>query len=132
VALCLSYIYGRKVKDWANKQQEAIDRKLTHRYAQKNEELWKEFAKTFKDTFIDIAESVKVGNEIQTLHIKDGDIDIYITTFKKLLKAARYTENEHGALKMFKIGLSGRLNICIINNSSTLPNILEGWIKAAC
>ena len=63
--------------------------------------------------------------------MKDGDIDTYIATFKKLLKEAEYTENEQGALKMFKSGLPGRLNIHIINNSLTLPNTLEGWIKAA-
>jgi len=39
VALCLSYICRRKVEDWANEQQEAIDRKLTHGYAQKDKEL---------------------------------------------------------------------------------------------
>jgi len=37
--------------------------------------------------------------------MKDGDINTYIATFKKLLKAAGYTENEQGALKMFKMGL---------------------------
>ena len=105
VALCLSYTCGRKVKDQADEQQEAIDWKLTHRYAWKDEELWEEFAKTFKDTFMDIAKSVKVENKIQTLCIQDGNINIYITTFKKLLKATRYTENEHSALKMFKTGL---------------------------
>ncbi|SRR6266851_8311539 len=109
-----------------------MDRKLTCRYAWKDEELWEEFAKTFKDTFTDIAKGVKAENEIQMLCIKDGDIDIYITTFKKLLKAARYTKNEHSALKMFKAGLPGGLNICIINNSMTLPDTLEGWIEATC
>ena len=43
-----------------------------------------------------------------------------------------YTKNEQGALKMFKAGLSGRLNIHIINNSLTLPNALKGWIEDAC
>ncbi len=58
--------------------------------------------------------------------MKDSDINMYIATFKKLLKAAGYTENEHSTLKMFKTGLPGGLNICIINNSLTLPDTLEG------
>ena len=58
--------------------------------------------------------------------MKDGDINMYIATFKKLLKVAGYTKNEQEALKMFKTGLPGRLNICIINNSLTLPDTLEG------
>ncbi len=58
--------------------------------------------------------------------MKDGNIDTYIATFKKLLKAMGYTKNEQGALKMFKSGLPSRLNIHIINNSLTIPNTLEG------
>jgi len=64
--------------------------------------------------------------------MKDGNIDTYIATFKKLLKAASYMEQEQGTLKMFKAGLPGRLNICIINNSITFPDILKGWIEATC
>jgi len=126
VALCISYIYGKKVKDWADDQQEAMDRKLTHGYTQLDEELWEDFAKSFQDTFMDIAAGVKAENELQNLHMKDSDIDTYITTFKKLLKEAGYTKNEQGTLKMFKSGLPGRLNIHIINNSLTLPDTLKG------
>jgi len=132
VVLCISYIYRKKVKDWADNQQEAMDRKLTHSYTHLDKELWEDFAKSFKDTFIDIAAGVKVENELQILYMKDGNINTYITTFKKLLKEAGYTENEQGALKMFKTGLPGRLNIHIINNSLTLPNTLKGWIEATC
>jgi len=108
-----------------------MDRKLVHGYTQLDKELWEDFIKTFKDTFMDIATGVKTENELQTLHIKDGDIDTYITTFKKLLKEASYTKNEQGTCKMFKMGLPGGLNICIINNFLTLPDTLEGWIEAA-
>jgi len=109
-----------------------MDWKLTCSYTWLDEELWEDFTKSFSDTFMDIAAGVKVENELQTLCMKDGDIDMYIATFKKLLKEAGYTENKQGALKMFKAGLPGRLNICIINNSLTLPDTLEGWIEATC
>jgi len=72
-----------------------------------------------------------VDRELQMLHMKDGDIDMYITTFKKLLKTTGYQENKQGTLKMFKAGLPGGLNIHIINNSLTIPDTLEGWIEAA-
>ena len=32
VALCISYICGKKVEDWADEQQEAMDQKLTCGY----------------------------------------------------------------------------------------------------
>src|SRR5216683_5753938 len=80
---------------------------------------------------MDITKGVKAETKIQNLCMKDGNINMYITTFKKLLKTAGYTKNEHGALKMFKTRLLARLNIWIINNSLTLPDTLEGWIEAA-
>ncbi len=126
MTLCISYICGKKVEDWADEQQEVMDRKLTCSYTHNDKELWDNFTKSFTDTYTDIAEGVKMDRELQTFHMKDGDIDTYITTFKKLLKAAGYTENKQGALKMFKAGLSGGLNIHIINNSLTIPNTLEG------
>jgi hypothetical protein len=61
-----------------------------------------------------------------------GDIDSYIATFIKLLKIAGYTETEHGSLELFKKGLPAGLNIRIINNSTTPPSTLRGWIEAAC
>ncbi len=109
-----------------------MDRKLTSGYTCDDKELWDEFAKTFTDTYMDIAEGVKADRELQTLRMKDGDINMYITTFKKLLRTTGYHKNEQGTLKMFKAGLPSGLNICIINNSLTIPNTLEGWIESTC
>ncbi len=39
VVLCISYIHGKKVKDWADNQQEVMDQKLTRGYTQLDEEL---------------------------------------------------------------------------------------------
>jgi len=130
VALCISYIRGKKVEDWADEQQKAMDQNLTSGYTHDNKELWDESAKAFSDTYMDIAEGVKADRELQPLRMKDGDINTYIATFKKLLRATGYHENEQGALKMFKAGLPGGLNIHIINNSLTIPDTLEGWIKS--
>jgi hypothetical protein len=60
-----------------------------------------------------------------------SDIDSYIATFAKLLKMAGYTETEHGSLELFKKGLPTSLNVWIINNSTTPPTTLKGWIEAA-
>ena len=108
-----------------------MDWKLLAGYSHEDKELWDEFAKAFSDTYMDIAEGIKAERELQMLHMKDGDIDTYIATFKELLKAAGYTKNEQGALKMFKTRLPGGLNIRIINQSLTLPDTLEGWIESA-
>jgi hypothetical protein len=81
---------------------------------------------------MDIAKSVKAENDLKSLKMTSGNINSYIATFMKLLKMAGYQETKHGSLKLFKKGLSGGLNIQIINNSITPPNTLKGWVEAAC
>ena len=63
--------------------------------------------------------------------MKEGNVDTYIATFKKLLRLAHYSETEHGAITMFKRGLPHGLAIAIIQNTATIPTMLEGWITAA-
>jgi hypothetical protein len=131
VALCLSYMKGPKVKDWAEAQQEFINnRKSTGRLANFKSH-WRDFEKAFKDTFMDIGESVKAENDLKSLKMTSGDINSYIATFMKLLKMAGYQETEHGSLELFKKGLPTGLNIWIINNSISPPPTLKGWIEAA-
>ena len=93
---------------------------------------WRDFEKAFKDTFMDIAESIKAENDLKNLRMISGNIDSYIATFTKLLKMAGYSETEHSSLTLFKKGLPRGLNIHIINNSTTPSDILRGWIEAAC
>ena len=131
IALCISYIIGRKVEDWADAQQEAMDERVSLSYNWLNEALWNKFEKAFNNTYMDLAEGVRANKDLQELHMKDGDIDMYIATFKKLLKFASYKEDEQGALKMFKTGLPARLNVRIINNHQTIPATLEEWIDTA-
>jgi hypothetical protein len=101
------------------------DRKSTGRLAN-FESHWRDFEKAFKDTFMDIAESVKAENDLKSLRMISGNINSYIATFMKLLRKAGYQETEHGSLELFKKGLPAGLNIWIINNSITPPNTLKG------
>jgi hypothetical protein len=98
VALCLSYMKGAKVEDWAEQQQEYInEQKSTGRIAE-FESHWKDFEKSFKDTFTDIAEHVKAENDLKMLKMTGGNINSYIATFTRLMKMAGYKESKHGAL----------------------------------
>jgi hypothetical protein len=93
---------------------------------------WIKFEAAFKDAYTDLGESVKAEQDLRSLRMQGGDIDTYIATFDKLLKLAGYHDNEHGALTLFKAGLPGSLNICIINNSASIPVTLAGWKDTAC
>jgi hypothetical protein len=90
VALCLSYMKEPKVKNWAEAQQEFMnDQKSTGRLANFKSH-WRDFEKAFKNTFTDIAKSVKAENDLKNLKMTSGDIDSYIATFMKLLKMTGY------------------------------------------
>jgi hypothetical protein len=130
VTLCLSYMKGPKVEDWAEVQQEFMNDQKSTRRLPEFKSHWRDFEKAFKDTFMDIAESVKAENDLKSLKITSGDINSYIATFIKLLKMAGYMESEHGSLELFKKGLPTGLNIWIINNSIAPPSTLKGWIEA--
>jgi hypothetical protein len=123
---------GPKVEDWAEAQQELMnDRKSIERLVTFKSH-WRDFEKAFKDTFTDIAESVKAENNLKSLKMTSSNIDSYIATFMKLLKMAGYMKSEHGSLELFKKGLPAGLNIRIINNSVAPPSTLRGWIEATC
>jgi hypothetical protein len=107
------------------------EQKSTGRIA-KSESHWKDFKKSFKDTFMDIAEHVKAKNDLKALKMTGSDIDSYITTFIKLMKMAGYKENEHRALSLFKKGLPNGLNVWIINNNDPVPDTLKAWQESTC
>jgi len=92
---------------------------------------WRDFKKSFTDTFIDITEHVKAENNLKVLKMTGSNIDSYITTFTKLMKMAGYTENKHDALSLFKRGLPDGLNIQIINNNNPVPDTLKEWQECA-
>jgi len=131
MALCLSYMKGPKVEDWVEAQQEYMNERKREGRSPTFKSHWRDFEKSFKDAFMDIAESIKVENDLKNLRMQGSDIDTYIATFTKLLKMAGYDEMEHGSLSLFKKGLPNGLNIRIINNSRQPPQDLRGWIEAA-
>jgi hypothetical protein len=131
VAVCLSYMKGAKVEDWAEQQQEYMNkRKSTGRIAE-FESHWKDFEKSFKDTFMNIAKHVKAKNNLKALKMTGSNIDSYIATFTKLMKIAGYKENKHGALSLFRKGLPDGLNIWIIDNNDPVSDTLKGWQESA-
>jgi hypothetical protein len=92
---------------------------------------WTDFRKAFQNTYTDLAEGINTEKDLKELCMKEGDVDTYIATFKKLAKLAGYEEKEHGLISIFKKGLPNGLALRIIQNSNTIPNTLEGWMIEA-
>ena len=111
--------------------QEHMDREVNDSLIREYTGHWTNFKKAFSDAFTDLAKEVTAKKELKDLCMKEGNIDTYITIFKKLSRLAGYDESEQGLLNMFKRGLPNGLAIRVIQNSSTIPDTLEGWIKEA-
>jgi hypothetical protein len=131
VALCISYMRGPKVEDWADERQEHMDKEVTDGLVKEYEGHWVDFRKAFQNTFTDLAEGITAEKDLKELRMKEGDIDTYIATFKKLARLAGYKETEHGLTSIFKKGLPNSLALCIIQNSTPIPETTEERMKEA-
>jgi hypothetical protein len=126
VALCISYMHGSKVEDWTDERQEHMDKEVADGLVKEYEGHCVDFRKAFQNTFTDLAEGINAEKDLRDLHMKEGNIDTYIATFKRLTRLAGFGETEHGLLSIFKKGLPNGLALRIIQNSSTIPDTLEG------
>jgi hypothetical protein len=131
VALFINHLRGLNVEDWADKQQKIMDDDIAGGHGDDDEHHWARFKVAFEQTYTDLGEKLSADATLQNLKMEKGDIDTYIATFNKLLAQAGYKDDELDALNMFKKGLPGPLNVCIINNTSTAPRNLKDWQKAA-
>ena len=131
VALCISYMRGPRVEDWADERQEHMDKEVADGLVKEYEGHWVDFRKAFQNTFTDLAEGITAEKDLKELRMKEGDIDTYIATFKKLARLAGYDEKEHGLISIFKKGLPNGLALRIIQHSSSIPETLEGWMTEA-
>jgi Retrotransposon gag protein len=131
VTLFLNHLRGLNVEDWADEQQKTMDNDIAAGHSDNDEHHWARFKVAFKQTYTDLGEKLSTDATLQNLRMEKGDIDTYITSFNKLLTQAGYKDDELGALNMFKKGLPGPLNVRIINNTSTAPQNLKDWQKAA-
>ena len=131
MALCLNYIQGQNIKDWADDRQNKMDDDVANRVAHNNEHHWTTFKAAYEMMYTDLGEKVTAEHNIEKLRMEKGDLDTYITMFNKLMTLTSYQQGEHGALTMFKKGLPLALNISIIQNTDPIPMTLEDWQKAA-
>jgi len=97
VALALSYIQGPKVDKWSQLYAEYLAGQVygvagqPAVYGPNSEELWNDFVIAFRRQFRDTAEVQRAWALLQTLEMKNQEVDIYITEFENLLHLAERT-----------------------------------------
>jgi hypothetical protein len=108
-----------------------MDKDVTDGIMKDYEGHWSDFKRSFQNTYMDLAKSINTEKDLKELHMKEGNIDTYIATFKKLAKLASYNEREHSLMSIFKKGLPNGLALHIIQNSSIILETLKGWMTEA-
>ena len=92
--------------------------------------MWDDFEQVFLEDWANINELYWAMADLDTLHMKNDDIDTYITWFTKLAHKVLYQENNLTVLKIFKRGLLfWLLTICINYDESDMWKI---WKIVAC
>ncbi|SRR6266851_3009696 len=81
VALCLSYMRGKKVDNWVDARQKEMDDNVNQGYTEDMEIHWVTFKNSFDLTYSNMREKMSA----KSLKMEKQDIDTYIATFKNLL-----------------------------------------------
>jgi len=126
-------MHSPNINAWVDAQETALEAKTTHTtnpIAETDEVLWNEFEVAFKAAWKDTTCTQSAYKQLMKLEMKNGDIDTYITTFKRLADAAEWEANAKGTIAHFKVGLQDHIH-CHILFCEIWPTNMDGWKEAA-
>ena len=141
IALCLSFIRGKRVDKWVEEKINQLQRAVvgdptatppippTH--LDTDEGLWNAFGADFRLAFQDTAAEENAYAALKVLTMKDDQIDEYIAHFEVLLAKAGWQCHEKGSMDMFFNGLTKNVQRRILSVYSILPTTLDEWQSAA-
>jgi len=141
IALCLSFIRGKRVDKWVKEKINQLQRAVvgdptttppippTH--LDIDERLWNAFRADFRSAFQDTAAEENAYAALKVLTMKDDQIDEYIAHFEVLLAKAGWQHQEKGSIDMFFNGLTKSVQRRILSVYSILPTTLDKWQSAA-
>ena len=111
VLMALNYIKGPKVDDWQEGQLTKLE---LDNWNKNDKTIWSDFEQRFKNAFTDTNKKQQAYNRLMSLHLKDSDIDTYITTFDNLVAKVGWIRGEETA-DMFQRGLDQGIMHTILN-----------------
>jgi len=134
VALALTFIKGEHVQDWVHEMMKIMEERLKstlNLMLETNKYHWDSFKDVFRDTFTDTSEREDADNKLQSLHMKEGNLDQYIAKFNQLANLAERNNKTRGLIPLFRQGLPyGLAQACM--NQLKWPKTIHHWQMAAC
>ena len=133
VVLALTFIKGEHIQDWAHKVMKIMEERLEstlNPMLETNKYHWDYFKDAFRDAYTDTSEREDADNKLQTLHMKEGNLDQYVAKFNWLANLAERNDETRGLIPLFWQGLPyGLAQACM--NWSKWPETIHQWQAAA-
>ena len=127
--LFLTFIKGPNVQEWAGSQVSWLGSWLIAGASRGEEHLYDTVMDSFNTVFTDTMSLQKAKAEFQSLKMKRGEHDTYISKFESLARMAGYNLQDQMVLDRFGSGLNPGLFTAIINNTS--PHTWLDWTRVA-
>jgi hypothetical protein len=129
-AYFLSLIEGPNVEGWLMAQDEWLDKverdsSILPLYMTE----WDVMEQEFRKAFIDYAVQERAAEELTKLKMKDGNIDEYISQFRKLALRSHQNVDEPAVMKIFALGLPSKLSDTCLDLHN--PDNFDAWCIAA-
>jgi hypothetical protein len=134
VGLCLSFFKGPKVDSWVMLQIRWLQNITTRQHnpiTPQDPRLWDIFEVEFQRAFTDTAREQNAYKKLVALKMTGGDLNTYITDFKKLAQDTGYYLDEMGALILFRRGLPYELHKAVVDKVHPPPVIIDQWQQVA-
>jgi hypothetical protein len=103
IAFTLTCMKGLEVAGWTKSIGQMLDRLNPD---QNVPLLWDHFLQEFDRQYMDTTRENRARNELESLTMKDNDINTYITKFEELSRQANYTIGNEQSVQLFEWGLS--------------------------
>jgi len=135
VTTALTYMGGTLVDPWKEQQMTELQTRITRGTADTDEVHWRTFEQAFKDTFYNTNIKAEAYQKLEKLKMKNNNLDIFISEFKRLVTASGIDIDSHGIIHLFKKGLANGLTTAIINSQNYDPRnpwtTFQPWEDAA-
>jgi len=135
VTTALTYMGGTLVDPWKEQQMTELQARITRGTADTDEVHWRTFKQAFKDTFYNTNIKAEAYQKLEKLEMKNNNLDIFISKFKRLVTASGIDIDSHGIIHLFKKGLANGLTTAIINSQNYDPRnpwtTFQPWEDAA-
>jgi len=135
VTTALTYMGGTLVDPWKEQQMTELQARITGGTADTDKVHWRTFEQAFKDTFSNTNIKAEAYQKLEKLEMKNNNLDLFISDFKRLVTASGIDINSHGIIHLFKKGLANGLTTAIINSQNYNPRnpwtVFQSWEEAA-